>query len=68
MPQMKVWPFMARTMVEESHGVKPLLGARGGRSAGKTSNAAAAYLKTGEPAVGRIKPATKTARSSDCGG
>jgi hypothetical protein len=26
MPQMKVWPFMARTMVEESHGVKPLLG------------------------------------------
>jgi hypothetical protein len=25
MPQMKIWPFMTRTMVEESHGVKPLL-------------------------------------------
>jgi hypothetical protein len=24
MPQMSVWPFMARTMVEDVHGVKPL--------------------------------------------
>jgi hypothetical protein len=24
MPQMMVWPYMARTMVEDSHGVKPL--------------------------------------------
>jgi hypothetical protein len=24
MPQMRFWPFMARTMVEDVHGVKPL--------------------------------------------
>jgi hypothetical protein len=24
MPQMSLWPFMARTMVEDVHGVKPL--------------------------------------------
>jgi len=24
MPQMSFWPFMARTMVEDMHGVKPL--------------------------------------------
>jgi hypothetical protein len=26
MPQIVVWPFMARTMVEDVHGVKPLPG------------------------------------------
>jgi hypothetical protein len=26
MPRIVVWPFMARTMVEDVHGVKPLPG------------------------------------------
>jgi hypothetical protein len=73
MPQMKVWPFMARRMVEESHGVKPLLvlpaaQAPAKRQALQGHNSKAASKAARTAAATRIEAATETNRSSSCGG